>query len=132
MQKDVLNKLKPASRNAVPYTPHTKPPDLPTVESPRVWNIKAFPAQYRQEANVYIGRGGPWGNPYIIGVHGNRDEVIDKHAEWLEHCMTNEPELINRMKRDLAGRHLICHCAPLRCHGDILLQLVNPSRSYAI
>ena len=26
---------------------------------------------------VYIGRGTPWGNPYIVGVHGARGECVD-------------------------------------------------------
>lgn len=26
--------------------------------------------------NVYIGRGSKWGNPFRIGPHGNRDDVV--------------------------------------------------------
>jgi len=29
---------------------------------------------------VYIGRGSPFGNPFLIGKHGGRDEVCDRHA----------------------------------------------------
>ena len=28
----------------------------------------------------YIGRGSPLGNPFVIGVHGTRKEVIDKYG----------------------------------------------------
>ncbi len=29
--------------------------------------------------DVYIGRGSDWGNPYVIGIDGDRDEVIRKY-----------------------------------------------------
>ena len=125
MQKDILKTLVPPSRHYVPYTPHTKPVDLPLTNAPQVWNIKAFPAAYRREANVYIGRGGPWGNPFVIGVDGDRTQVIGKHADWLADRIDKEPELFVRIQQELKGRHLVCHCAPLSCHGDLLLQLAN-------
>ena len=32
---------------------------------------------------IYIGRGSPWGNPFVIGEHGTRDEVCDKFKRHL-------------------------------------------------
>jgi hypothetical protein len=32
---------------------------------------------------IYIGRGSKWGNPFRIGVDGNRATVIAKYARWL-------------------------------------------------
>ena len=32
---------------------------------------------------IYIGRGSKWGNPFRIGVDGDRATVIAKHARWL-------------------------------------------------
>lgn len=29
--------------------------------------------------DVYIGRGSDWGNPYALGIDGDRDEVIGKY-----------------------------------------------------
>lgn len=37
----------------------------------------------REDFDVYIGRPGPYGNPFTIGRDGNRKEVIDKYEEWL-------------------------------------------------
>jgi hypothetical protein len=32
---------------------------------------------------VYVGRPSKWGNPYLIGEHGDRDEVIRRFEEHL-------------------------------------------------
>lgn len=69
---------------------------------------------------IYIGRGTKWGNPFRIGPHGNRDEVILKYFEYLK----TRPDLIAALD-ELKGRDLLCHCSPLFCHGDILLLLAN-------
>jgi hypothetical protein len=72
----------------------------------------------RSKFDVYIGRGTKWGNPFIIGRDGDRDEVIAKHALWIptqEHLIADLWELY--------GKTLGCHCAPQRCHGHTLAHL---------
>ena len=32
---------------------------------------------------VYIGRPSVWGNPFVIGKDGSRDDVIAKYEAWL-------------------------------------------------
>lgn len=64
-----------------------------------------------------------FGNPFIEGRDGNRAEVIGKYGKWIM-----EPEqtrLRGRMMRELAGKNLVCHCAPLPCHADIILVVAN-------
>jgi len=79
------------------------------------------------KGSVYIGRikppkpQNPFANLYEIGKDGNRAEVIEKYRAWL---MT-QPELIERIKFALKGRDLVCYCAPLQCHGDLLLEIAN-------
>jgi len=79
------------------------------------------------KGSVYIGRikppkpQNPFANLYEIGKDGNRAEVIEKYRAWL---MT-QPELIERIKFALKGRDLVCFCAPLECHGDLLLKIAN-------
>lgn len=68
---------------------------------------------------VYIGRPGPWGNPFVIGKDGSREQVIEKYRTSLT------PELIDRARRELKGRDLICWCAPAACHGDVLIEIAN-------
>lgn len=70
--------------------------------------------------DVYIGRGSKWGNPYRIGVHGTRAQVIEKYRIYLRH----QPSLITRLE-ELRGKVLGCHCKPLACHGDVLLALLG-------
>lgn len=70
---------------------------------------------------VYIGRGSRYGNPFVIGKDGTRDEVCDKYEEFL---YTN-PRLLESFKRELKGKDLVCFCTPKRCHGDFLLHIAN-------
>lgn len=71
--------------------------------------------------SVYIGRPTKWGNPFVIGVHGDRDQVIEKYRQYI----LMNPELYAAVKTELRGKNLICYCAPKPCHGDILLQMAN-------
>jgi len=72
---------------------------------------------------VYIGRGrgSTWGNPFEIGKHGDRDEVVARHREWF----LSQPALIERARRELRGRNLVCFCKPKSCHGDVLVEVAN-------
>ncbi len=73
--------------------------------------------EVKESNDVYIGRGSKWGNPYIIGKDGNRDEVIDKYRLYLD----RSPHLLCAIG-ELKDRSLVCYCAPKRCHGDILFE----------
>lgn len=76
---------------------------------------------------VYIGRpekrlgmpGSKWANPFIIDHDGTREEVIAKYERYLY-----ESGLIDEV-HELRDRDLVCWCAPLPCHGDVLLRLAN-------
>lgn len=70
---------------------------------------------------VYIGRGTLFGNKYIIGVDGTRDEVCDKFINDLN----QNQELKSKVLKELHGKNLVCHCKPKRCHGDYLLIVAN-------
>lgn len=69
---------------------------------------------------VYIGRPSNWGNPFVIGRDGSREEVIEKYRAWL----ASQPELLDALD-ELRGRDLVCWCAPQGCHGDVLIELAN-------
>jgi hypothetical protein len=68
-----------------------------------------------RQFDVYIGRGGPWGNPFRIGPDGTREQVVAEYDRWIE----SRPDLLARLG-ELRGRRLGCFCAPARCHGDVL------------
>ena len=72
---------------------------------------------------VYIGRPSIWGNPFIIGQDGSRQDVIEKYRKMLLH-----PEnqwLVDLARKELVGKDLVCFCAPQACHGDVLLEIAN-------
>lgn len=80
--------------------------------------------KYHQTAGpdaVYIGRGSPYGNPFVIGKDGDRDEVCDKY----EAMLLASPQLLATVRNNLKGKDLVCFCAPKRCHGDTLLRIAN-------
>ncbi len=71
---------------------------------------------------VYIGRGSPWGNPYRIGMDGDRKAVIAKFEAFL----LKNPALVERARVAFLGKSkLYCFCAPLPCHGDAWLKVLN-------
>ncbi len=74
----------------------------------------------KEKYDVYIGRPSKWGNPFVIGKDGDREEVIRKYKEWIK----NQPELIFSLD-ELKGKRLGCFCSPKSCHGDILVELIE-------
>ena len=70
--------------------------------------------------DVNICRPSEWGNPFIIGVHGNRHEVIRKYEDYV----TNNPDLMGKLP-SLQGKVLGCVCKPKACHGDVLVRMLK-------
>lgn len=83
---------------------------------PKVWRRgdPGIPAEA-----IYVGRPTKWGNPFIIGMHGTRREVIEHYEKWLY-----TSGMINEIG-GLRGFDLVCWCAPSDCHADVLLRLAN-------
>lgn len=79
---------------------------------PLVYNIK----RGSPRDAVYVGRGSPWGNPFIVGEHGTRAEVIERF------CVEVLPALD---LEELIGRDLTCFCWPKPCHADEILKEVE-------
>jgi hypothetical protein len=78
--------------------------------------------------DVYIGRPGPWGNPFSHQAGtlakfrvASRDEAVSKYEEWL----LAQPELVARAKAELRGKVLGCWCSPQSCHGHVLARIAN-------
>lgn len=109
---------------------------------PKVWN--------RRDPNIppdaiYVGRPTKWGNPFVIGKHGDRDKVVKLFRITAEHVfkplfeqdstlsIAFRDEELNNWKLtfdredilELKGKDLVCWCAPKPCHADILLELAN-------
>jgi len=80
----------------------------------RVVNIR------KEKYDIYIGRPSKWGNPFVIGKDGTREEVIEKYREYI----LQSPELLNSLE-ELRGKTLGCFCKPFGCHGDVLVELLG-------
>lgn len=79
--------------------------------------------------DVYIGRGSVWGNPYthISDRKTLAKYVVPTRAEaikaYKQYILGNQ-ELLNRIE-ELRGKRLGCHCVPKRCHGEVLIDILN-------
>jgi len=77
--------------------------------------------------DVYIGRAvprrglkaSPFANPFKIGPDGDRDKVIAKYRVYV----LSRPDLLEALA-DINYARLGCWCAPERCHGDVLAELI--------
>lgn len=72
---------------------------------------------------VYIGRGSPYGNPYVIGKDGTRSEVIQKFRDHL-FSLLDDVEIQEELLQ-LDGKDLVCFCKPAPCHGDVLIEAIQ-------
>lgn len=79
----------------------------------------------RASYDVYIGRPSKWGNPFVIGRDGTREEVIEKYRDWLLNCNDLKAAEALASLSELKGKVLACWCAPKACHGDVLVELAN-------
>ena len=78
--------------------------------------------KYKERYDVYIGRGSQWGNPFVIGQHGTRAQVIQAYKDWITN---GEGKHLLHDLHKLKGKTLGCFCKPQACHGDVLVELVN-------
>ncbi len=77
-----------------------------------------------QRCDVYIGRGTPFGNPYAIGQDGDRDEVIRKYRIHFQEKLQIDKKFKGQVEA-LRGKTLGCHCSPLGCHGDVIVEYLD-------
>ena len=90
------------------------------------------------ENAVNCARPGPWGNPFVVGQDGTREECVGLYAllagKYL--CLTCKADLeaqrraaamLDTRLHELRGRDLGCWCAldGKACHADVLLLLAN-------
>jgi len=88
---------------------------------------------------VYIGRGcfgfreSKYHNPFKIGVHGDRAEVLAKYELYARVLLDDDPAWLD----DLNGADvLLCWCRKEgetgpACHGDVLVKLLAERQAVA-
>jgi hypothetical protein len=87
---------------------------------PRVYS-KRRGADPPPRGAIYVGRPTKWGNPIVLEREEDRAEVLRDYEAWL----LRQRHLIDAAKRELKGKDLVCWCAPLPCHADVLLRIAN-------
>lgn len=94
-------------------------------------NYKDFNDWNSNPDHVYIGRNmsfyvpgtnkSKWHNPFSAKKYG-REKCLEMYKEYI----LNTPELLNSLD-ELKGKILGCWCYPEKCHGDILIEIINDS-----
>jgi hypothetical protein len=100
---------------------------------PQVLNIRNLPGFSERRPivppnTVYIGRrnaryglaASQWANPFRVSLEADRASAMAAYEKWLQ----SQRHLMAAL-RELQGCDLACWCAPLPCHGDVLLRLAN-------
>ena len=88
-------------------------------------NMRALGGRVPADA-IYVGRArkgeyNKWGNPFVMNSERDRDLVIRNYRDWL----MDQPDLVADAKEELAGKDLVCFCAPKACHADVLIEVAN-------
>jgi len=79
--------------------------------------------------DVYIGRPSIFGNPFVIGKDGTREEVIQKYRQLLHYKLKTDAKFKAKVDA-LKGKTLGCFCAPAPCHGDVLVEYLEHTSAY--
>lgn len=92
--------------------------------------------KYRDEiphGAVYIGRPGPWGNPYSHLDDSlaqwrvdSREEAVENYRFWQEQIVEADPSYYDEL---LDATALVCYCAPLSCHGDVIAEWIETRKA---
>ena len=90
----------------------------------------------REPYDVYIGRPSKWGNPFSHKEGttakfkvNNRNEAIEAYEKWITE---GEGKYLLNDLHELEGKILGCWCKPKRCHGDILIKLIENKRQKSL
>ena len=83
--------------------------------------------------HFYAARPTIYGNPWVLGPDGTRDEVCDRYDTWLRTGRDfGHPEATEARRSEilaslpaLRGQTLACFCAPQRCHCETLIALID-------
>lgn len=70
---------------------------------------------------LYVGRGSVWGNPFVIGVDGDRETVIERYRKLLWSRLKSGEIVISQLA-SLHGRPLYSYPGMVECHGDVLVR----------
>ena len=62
-----------------------------------------------------------WANPFTVKKEG-RDKCLELYEKWVREKIKKEgTEELKKLKNKVLG----CWCKPEKCHGDILIKILN-------
>lgn len=79
----------------------------------------------KEPFDVYIGRPGEWGNPFLVSRMGREGAIAAFRAHVAAH-----PGMIARIRSELRGKVLGCYCTPDPCHGDVYVEIADSDDDY--
>lgn len=74
---------------------------------------------------AYVGRPGPFGNPFIVGRDGSRDEVIRKYENWFLGKIAYDSKFAQQVRELYGVPALVCWCAPEPCHAEVIAKFLE-------
>jgi hypothetical protein len=84
-----------------------------------------FDLSYDEAERGFDGR---YGNPYPLLSERQRGAVLDQYRRYLAR-MVGTYGWFRRRLEALDGKILVCFCAPLPCHGDVIVEWLEGDRS---
>ena len=97
----------------------------------KVIHIKDTPKGYKTNPDyVYIGRPSIFGNPYPLTEEIGREKVLEDYKSYFYQAI--EVEEFRNLVFELAGKTLVCYCAPKACHGDVIAEYLNGLQESAL
>lgn len=107
-------------------------PDRITLSRTKGWRMPL------NTVNVSRGPGRHWGNPFIVGTHGDAATCVARYRNLATGLISMFPPcppwLAQKAAQDhirahldqLRGKNLACWCQPGQpCHADVLLEIAN-------
>lgn len=76
--------------------------------------------RYKEDFDIYIGRGSMWGNPYKLEKESDRSLVIEQYRKYL-FAQIKCGKITKHDFSELTGKRLGCFCKPKACHGDVIV-----------
>ena len=83
--------------------------------------------------DVYVGRPGPFGNPFSSKPSKFAKEIVATRKESIEkfrHYLLNNPELLDKIQ-ELRGKTVACWCDENQsCHADVIIEIIYTRRLF--
>jgi hypothetical protein len=85
----------------------------------------------RGARGIYVGRPSPLGNPFQMRSEADRAAVIRAYERWLVGQLRDESSAASRAIAELVEMArtqdvcLVCWCAPLPCHADVIKRVIE-------